>query len=117
MTIEPLLVGLGGAVGAVGRYAVGRALEDWQFPFPTLVVNVVGSFVLGFVVALGAADRPLALVGVGFCGAFTTYATFSVDAVRLWDRSRTAALGYAAGMLAACLLAVAVATGLAALAG
>jgi CrcB protein len=117
MTVEPLLVGMGGALGAVGRYAVGRALGDWRFPLPTLVVNVAGSFVFGLLVASGAGERAVALFGVGFCGAFTTYATFSVDTARLWRRSRPVALAYAVGTLVACLLAVALATGLVAVAG
>jgi Integral membrane protein possibly involved in chromosome condensation len=114
MTVEPLLVGVGGALGAVGRYAVGLALSDWQFPLPTVVVNVVGSFVFALLVALGAGDHAVALLAVGFCGAFTTFATFSVDAVRLGERSRVATIGYIAGTLAACLLGVALAAGFAA---
>lgn len=110
--IEPLLVGLGGSLGAVGRYVVVVAFEHREFVVPTLLVNIFGSFVLGLVLAVGAGERAVALVGVGFCGAFTTYATFSVDAVRLWDRSRLRAFAYAVGTLVACLLAVAVATGL-----
>ena len=115
MTAEPLLVGLGGALGAVGRFLLGQALADREFTTPTLVVNVLGSFVLGLLVAAGAGDRSVALVGVGFCGAFTTYATFAVDTVRLWDESPARAFGYAVGTLLACLLAVGLAYGLVAL--
>jgi CrcB protein len=115
MTVEPVLVGLGGALGAVGRYLVGRALDDWRFPLPTLGVNVLGSFLLGLLVAAGVGDRALALAGVGFCGAFTTFATFSVDAVRLGEQSRLWAVAYAAGTLLGCLLAVALAAGVAGL--
>jgi CrcB protein len=115
MTVEPVLVGLGGALGAVGRYLVGRALDDWRFPLPTLVVNVLGSFLLGLLVAAGVGDRALALAGVGFCGAFTTFATFSVDTVRLGEQSRLWAVAYAAGTLLGCLLAVALAAGVAGL--
>lgn len=109
MTVEPALVGLGGAVGAVGRYLVGLGLADRRFPAATVAVNVGGTFLLGLVVAAGAGDRVLALVGAGFCGAFTTYATFSVDTVRLWEESPRTALAYAGGTLLACLLAFALA--------
>jgi len=107
--IEPVLIGLGGALGAVGRYLVGLGLADRRFPVATLVVNVGGTFLLGLLVAVGAGDRALALVGAGFCGAFTTYATFSVDTVRLWEESPGWGLAYAGGTLAACLLAFALA--------
>ncbi|CCG05751.1 fluoride efflux transporter FluC [Blastococcus saxobsidens] len=84
--MTPLLVALGAAVGAPLRLLVTRvAGRDGRDPAPgTLVVNVVGSVVLG--VLLGLADVPaavLALVGGGFCGALTTFSTFGVDAVRL----------------------------------
>ncbi|MFP4189058.1 MAG: fluoride efflux transporter FluC [Halobacteriales archaeon] len=79
--LEPLLVAAGGAVGASARYAVGNALRtDARLPVSTLAVNVVGSFVLG-VVAFGASDTVLALVGTGACGAFTTFSSFSYETV------------------------------------
>jgi len=113
--IEPLLVGLGGSLGAAGRYAVDIALADRSFVVPTLVVNVVGSFAFGLLVAVGAGERAVLFGAVGFCGAFTTYATFSVDAVRLWEGSRLTALAYAVGTLVLCLLATVFAAGLAAI--
>lgn len=83
------LVGTGAAVGAVARYLVADLVVRWQgsgsFPTATLVVNVIGSFLLGLVVLGGASERVTLLVGTGICGAFTTYSSFSVQTVRLWE--------------------------------
>ncbi len=75
-----LLVALGAAVGAPLRFLVGRA-----FPGPrgTLLVNVVGSLLLGFLIALPASGTALAVLGTGFCGALTTYSTFGLDTLKL----------------------------------
>ncbi|WP_049979601.1 fluoride efflux transporter CrcB [Halolamina rubra] len=99
----PILVGLGGALGATLRYAVGEALADVDAPFPasTLAVNTLGTFVLGLLTFGGAGDDVLLLLGTGTCGAFTTFSSFSVETVRAWeDGDRTLATGYALGTLA-----------------
>ena len=101
-----LLVGIGGAAGAALRYLVGWQFATQRYPVPTFGVNVLGSALFGLLLAIGAGDRAVLLVGVGFCGALTTYSTFSVDTVRLWEESRLWAVGYAVGTLTACLLAV-----------
>jgi fluoride exporter len=83
--VIPLLVILGAAVGAPLRYATDRVVQarhDTGFPWGTFTVNVVGSFVLGVVVA-GAPPSMVALVGTGFCGALTTYSTFGYETVQL----------------------------------
>ncbi|MFG1921216.1 fluoride efflux transporter CrcB [Cryptosporangium sp. NPDC048952] len=81
-----LLVALGAAVGAPLRYLTDRAIQarhGTTFPWGTLAVNVVGSLVLGFVAGLPASTPVTALLGTGFCGALTTYSTFSYDTYRL----------------------------------
>lgn len=103
-----LLVGLGGVGGAVARYLVGAYVEDDTLD--TLAVNVLGSYLLGVIVAtpsVGSFD-PLALtVGTGFCGAFTTFSSFAFETVRLAETGRTrSAVANAAGTLAAALVAV-----------
>jgi CrcB protein len=83
--VIPLLVIVGAAVGAPLRYATDRIVQsrhDTGFPWGTFTVNVVGSFVLGVVVA-GAPPAVVALVGTGFCGALTTYSTFGYETVQL----------------------------------
>jgi fluoride exporter len=84
-----LLVVAGAVIGAPLRYITDRAVQrrhDSVFPWGTLAVNVAGSLVLGFVAgaaARGVSPHVLALVGTGFCGALTTYSTFSYESVRL----------------------------------
>lgn len=98
-----VLVGLGGALGATLRYAVGEALADADAPVPasTLAVNTLGTFVLGLLTFAGAGDDALLLLGTGTCGAFTTFSSFSVETVRAWaDGDRALAAGYALGTLA-----------------
>jgi len=79
--VDVLLVALGGSVGAVARYAVAVSLStDSRLPLPTLLVNVAGSFILG-AVAFGAPNVVVLTVGVGACGAFTTFSSFSYETV------------------------------------
>jgi CrcB protein len=85
--LQALLVGVGGAAGAMARFGVSKlsaSVLGTTFPYGTLIVNAAGSLLLGLLtgLALGRFDVPTAvklLVGVGFCGAFTTFSTFAVD--------------------------------------
>jgi fluoride exporter len=85
-----LLVLAGGMVGAPLRYLTDRAVQsrhDSVFPWGTLIVNCIGSLILGVVtgaVVHGAAGDSLRLfLGTGLCGALTTYSTFSYETLRL----------------------------------
>jgi len=85
-----LWVAVGAAVGAPGRYLTDRWVQsrhDSVFPWGTLVVNVVASFVLGVVAgaASGVSSAVAAVVGTGFCGALSTYSTFSYETLRLLE--------------------------------
>ena len=108
-----LLVALGAAVGAPTRYLADRFVRSRlgsRFPWATLLVNVAGSALLGFLTALPADPASGALLGTGFCGALTTYSTFSYETLSL---ARAGARGRAlAYVLASATLGV-----LAALAG
>ena len=84
-----LLVALGAAAGAPARWwldqHVRRRAGD-EFPWGTLLINVVGSLVLGVVLgatAGGSTAQVVALVGTGFCGGFTTFSSFGFETVRL----------------------------------
>ncbi|WLQ34783.1 fluoride efflux transporter CrcB [Streptomyces castrisilvae] len=85
-----LLVIVGAAVGAPLRYLTDRAVQsrhDTVFPWGTFTVNMAGCLILGLLtgaVVAGAASSPVQLlVGTGFCGALTTYSTFSYETLRL----------------------------------
>ena len=80
-----------GALGAICRYAVSGWMAQWWgtgFPYGTLVVNVVGCFLLGVVVHLGLATTGVlsgttrTVVGIGFLGSFTTFSTFGYETIR-----------------------------------
>lgn len=88
--VEAALVGTGGALGATSRYLVGTLVQpaSESFPAGTLTVNVIGSFVLALITFLGAGTEIGLLVGIGACGSFTTFSSFSVDVVRLWEGGR-----------------------------
>ena len=108
-----LLVVAGAALGAPARFLTDRWVQsrhDSVFPWGTFAVNAVGSFILGAVLGAAAAGglspHVVAAVGTGFCGALTTYSTFSYETVRLVeDGALRYALFNALGSLAVGLLA------------
>jgi len=94
------LVLVGGAFGAVLRYVIDlfvQSRHDSVFPWATLVVNTVGSLIVGgtagAVTAVGGPEWVLTLVGVGFCGALTTFSTFGYETVRLLEEGSVLAAG------------------------
>lgn len=105
------LVIIGGSLGAVGRHVLTSALPSPAdrrgagrpgLPLATLLVNVSGSLLLGVVVGLadlGSAGGPggLALIGIGFCGAFTTFSSFALDLVSLVEARAWVVLGQYVG--------------------
>ncbi|MFW5929100.1 MAG: fluoride efflux transporter FluC [Halobacteriota archaeon] len=97
--IEPLFVAVGGALGATARHAVAESLQGGRFPVATLAVNVAGSLALGFFV--GASSGVHLFAAAGFCGAVTTYSSFSFESLELWrDGERGLAAAYAGANLA-----------------
>jgi CrcB protein len=113
--VTALLVLIGGAIGAPTRYLTDVVVQSRHrsvLPWGTVTVNVVGSFVLGLVAGLASTGHlpssVLTLVGTGFCGALTTFSTFSYETVRLANAGQwRAAVGNVAISLAAGLAAVA----------
>ena len=89
------LVGIGGALGSILRYGVGTwlghlATSPYQFPIATTLINVLGSLILGCIAGC-VNDRTQAfylLMGVGFCGGFTTFSTYSLELVEQLQRGK-----------------------------
>ena len=108
-----LMVALGGALGAVARYAVYNAAAFLRFSsqLATLVINVLGALVIGVLYVVitergGLQPYGQQLLTVGFLGAFTTYSTYSLDALRLLEQGQvTYAVLYLVGTMVVCLLA------------
>ena len=109
-----LMIALGGAAGAVARYGLSgwvQAALNTTFPMGTLVVNLLGSFLLGLSFplfeSLAWSAETRTMVTMGFLGAFTTYSTFSYEAVVLLEGGEWARGGmYIGGSLLLGLVAV-----------
>lgn len=98
---QVLLVGTGGFLGAIARFLVSKYANGLlgEFPLGTLIVNIVGSFLLGIIMYSILADNGLvtpatrSFVAVGFIGAFTTMSTFAYESFRLVDLSDAGMFG------------------------
>ncbi len=111
-----ILVAAGGAIGASARHAVNMAafrLAGPAFPWGTMAVNLVGSFLMGLLAAVlarrfGGSTTELRLfLGTGVLSGFTTFSAYSLDVVVLWERGAfLSALAYAAGSVAFALAAL-----------
>ncbi|MEQ1824812.1 MAG: fluoride efflux transporter CrcB [Pirellula sp.] len=91
------LVGVGGAAGSCARFGVGQLMQQafasQPIPLATTIVNLIGSFALGCIVGAVAQDKssPMYLMlGVGLCGGFTTFSTFSMELVEHMQQGRMA---------------------------
>jgi CrcB protein len=112
-----LWIALGSALGGVARYAcqgwAARLISE-TFPWGTLLVNIVGCSFIGFFATLSAPDGRLLVapatrqfVMVGICGGYTTFSSFSLDALNLARDGQWAKVaGYVAGSLVLCLAGV-----------
>ena len=88
-----LLVGLGGSIGSMARYAASLLIRSKSFPFATLSVNVIGSFIIGLVFALSIKEAALSnnwklFLATGICGGFTTFSAFSVENMELLQNGK-----------------------------
>jgi CrcB protein len=112
-----LFVALGGAIGTTGRYFISglaARLIGETFPWGTLIINVTGSFIIGFFAALTGPDGRL-YVGsggrqffmTGICGGYTTFSSFSLQTLNLMNDGEWLRAGANMGLsLALCLIAV-----------
>lgn len=93
MIIKKLfLVALGGGLGSVARFSISLLLRTNQFFIATLIVNLVGSFLIGFIMAISLTksnfDNWRLLLATGVCGGFTTFSAFSWECLQLFQQQK-----------------------------
>ena len=110
-------IAIGGALGSVARYGFSSLFANWfgeSFPWGTLIVNVTGSFVIGFFATLTGPDGRLLVASdfrqffmVGICGGYTTFSSFSLQTLNLVREGEMVSAGLnIGGSVALCLAAV-----------
>ena len=94
--LECLVVGMGGFLGSVLRYLIGKipVNETMTFPIKTFAINLIGSFIIGILAALSVKysslnPRLVLFLKVGFCGGFTTFSTFALETSDLMQKGQT----------------------------
>lgn len=123
MRMENLLfVALGGALGASARYGLSLLPAKGDFPVMTLLTNLLGALLIGFVVGLagqnGWSQGRLLFWKTGVCGGFTTFSTFSLESLNLLQKGKAGPAGlYILLSVAGCLAGVALGQALARRAG
>jgi CrcB protein len=108
-----LAVSIGGFFGAIGRYYLSsifnRKSNTANLPVGTLLVNLLGSFLLGILLGAHVAGNIYSLLGIGFMGAFTTFSTLKVELLKMLEKNEQAsfiiylALSYLGGIILAVL--------------
>lgn len=86
-----LFVALGGALGAIGRYAISLIPVKTEFPILTLSTNIIGAILIGFIVGVvsnrsNVSENAVLFWKTGVCGGFTTFSTFSLETVTLFEK-------------------------------
>ncbi|MDF2566561.1 MAG: crcB protein [Oscillospiraceae bacterium] len=112
--IKCIFIGLGGFIGSICRYLVGLAFltASSAFPISTLIINFVGSFIIGIITEFSIKIVPintnlLAFLTIGICGGFTTFSTFSLETINLFEKGKLAlGFAYALSSVVLCLTAV-----------
>ncbi|SDM74300.1 camphor resistance protein CrcB [Psychrobacillus sp. OK028] len=86
-----MYIGIAGAIGAIARYLVSVfILVDSEFPFTTLLVNLVGCYALAFITSrtLPFSNKLKSAIGTGFLGSFTTFSAFSVETITMIENGQ-----------------------------
>ena len=110
-----LIVGLGGAIGAMMRYGVTLICNaiQWSSDLGTFLVNIIGSFAMGLLVGWSEANSTqtswLLMATVGICGGFTTFSTFSMQSLSLLQQGKySMAVLYILGTVMVCIVMAAI---------
>lgn len=93
MLYKIIIIGLGGFVGSTGRYIISKLIQENAssvFPWATLLINLVGSFLIGVLFTLAFKENLISenwrdFLIIGFCGGFTTFSTFSLENYNLYN--------------------------------
>lgn len=99
---------VGGAFGAVCRFAISSLIKrsiSSEFPIATLLINMIGSFLIGLLVAAHSGNLIQLLLGIGFMGGFTTFSTFQFENISLFRNKNYLSLSiYVISSLISCIL-------------
>ena len=109
-----LLIALGGGIGSMLRYGMSLMISTRSFPWPTLAVNIIGSFFIGLIIALSIKEGSVLsnwnlFLATGVCGGFTTFSAFSLENIELLQSGKYflaityIALSVVLGIAATCL--------------
>lgn len=85
-----VLVGIGGALGSITRYKLGKVITEktnTTFPIGTFIINITGAILLGLVSCLEAGSNIYFLLGDGFLGAYTTFSTFMYEGFNMFQEN------------------------------
>ncbi|MFD2445643.1 fluoride efflux transporter FluC [Bacillus sp. CGMCC 1.16607] len=85
---------LGGFLGSISRFYITKKLNH-RLPYGTFLVNMIGSFLLGYFIGEGYSKTTLAFLASGFCGAFTTFSTLNLESFKLYiEKRQISAIAY-----------------------
>lgn len=110
--IQFLIVGLGGAIGAMSRYGLGTIAIKMDFPLTTFLINFVGAVIIGLFAGLTMSRDDISpntalFVKVGICGGFTTFSGFSLEVMNMFeDNHAILAIVYAIVSVVTCVIGV-----------